>query len=182
MSKRAKENITLGSGKLYYQEYTDTIPDVDALCVAANLMGHIKGGASIEYTMEKYEEKDDLGLVSKIIITSEEALLKCGLLTWNGETLTKLTARGTTTTTAGRRITKIGGAGNNSDKNYVWCFHHEDEKDGDLWVLVVGQNQAGFTITLAVDAGSVIEPEIKAIPHDEAGTLIQLIEEIDGAA
>lgn len=182
MSKRAKENITLGSGKLYYQEYTGELPDVDALCKPENLMGHIKGGASIEYTMEKYEEKDDLGLVSKIIVTSEEALLKCGLLTWNGETLTKLTSRGTTSEAAGRRITKIGGAGNSNDKNYVWCFFHEDKTDGNLWVLVVGQNQAGFTITLAADAGSVIEPEIKAIPHDEDGTLIELIEELDGAA
>jgi hypothetical protein len=182
MSKRDKKNITLGSGKLYYTEYTGEIPDVETLCVADNLMGYIKGGASIEYTMEKYEEKDDLGLVSKIITTSEEALLKCGLLTWNGETLTKLTARGTTKEESGRRITKIGGAGNNSDTNYVWCFKHEDKNDGNLWVLVVGQNQAGFTITFAADAGSVLEPEIKAIPHDEDGTLIELIEEIDGAA
>lgn len=183
MSKRDKKNITLGSGKLYYQDYDATVglPGVDTLCVDDNLLGYIKGGASIEYTQEKYEEKDDLGYVSKVITTTEEALLKCGLLTWNGETLTKLTARGSTSVSDGKRITKIGGAGNDSNKNYVWCFKHEDPVGGNLWVLVVGQNQAGFVITFAADAGTVLEPEIKAIPHDDAGTLIQLIEENDAA-
>lgn len=181
MAKRDKKKITLGSGKLYYAEFTGTLPDVDTLCVDENHLGWIKGGASLEYTMEKYEEKDDLGRVTKVITVSEEALLKCGLLTWNGETLTKLTSRGTTTTAEGRRITKIGGSGNNSDTNYVWCFHYEDKTDGDVWVLVVGQNQAGFTIAFATDTGTVLEPEIKAIPHDDDGTLIQFIEEVGEA-
>lgn len=181
MAKRDTKKITLGSGKIYYQEYSGTVPEVSAICVEENLLGLIKGGASIEYTMEKYEEKDDLGLVSKVITVSEEALLKLGLVTWNGETLTKLTSRGKTTTAAGKRTTKLGGAGNGNDKNYVWCFHHEDATDGDVWVLVVGQNQAGFTISFAADEGTVLEPEIKAIPHDDAGTLIQFIEETDAA-
>lgn len=181
MAKRDKKKITLGSGKLYYMEFTGTIPDVETLCTEANHLGWIKGGASLEYTMEKYEEKDDLGIVTKVITVSEEALLKCGLLTWNGETLTKLTSRGKTTTESGRRITKIGGAGNSDDTNYVWCFHYEDKTDGDVWVLLVGQNQAGFTIAFATDAGTVLEPEIKAIPHDDDGTLIQFIEETDAA-
>ena len=181
MAKRDTKKITLGSGKIYYQEYSGTVPEVSAICVEQNLLGLIKGGASIEYTMEKYEEKDDLGLVSKVITVSEEALLKLGLVTWNGETLTKLTSRGKTTTAAGKRTTKLGGAGNGNDKNYVWCFHHEDATDGDVWVLVVGQNQAGFTISFAADEGTVLEPEIKAIPHDDAGTLIQFIEETDAA-
>lgn len=178
MAKRTKKNITLGSGMLYHQEFTGTVPDVEEICVEANHVGWIKGGASLEYTMEKYEEKDDLGRVTKVITVSEEVLLKCGLLTWNGETLTKLTSRGVTTETDGKRVTKIGGSGNSNDTNYVWCFHYEDATDGDIWVLVVGQNQSGFTITFASDAGTVLEPEIKAIPHDDAGTLVQFIEEI----
>ena len=178
MAKRDGENITLGSGKIYVAEYTDTMPTVDTLCVDENLLGYIKGGASLEYTQETYEEKDDLGFVSKIITTSEEAVLKCGLLTWNGETLTKLVSRGKSTEAAGKRTTKIGGAGNSNDKNYVICFFHEDAVDGTLWVLIKGKNTAGFTITFAVDEGTVVEPEFKAMPHDAEGTLIELIEEI----
>ena len=178
MAKRDGENITLGSGKIYVAEYADAMPTVDTLCVDENLLGYIKGGASLEYTQETYEEKDDLGFVSKIITTSEEAILKCGLLTWNGETLTKLVSRGKSTEAAGKRTTKIGGAGNSNDKNYVICFFHEDAVDGNLWVLIKGKNTAGFTLTFAQDEGTVVEPEFKAMPHDTAGTLIELIEEI----
>lgn len=178
MAKRDKTNITLGSGKIYIQPYTDTVPTVDTLCVEENLLGYIKGGASLEYTEEPYEEKDDLGFVSKVITTSEEAVLKCGLLTWNGNTLKNLIDRCTVTEAAGKRTVKIGGAGNSQGANYAICFHHEDKADGDLWILIVGRNTAGASLTFAKDAGTVIEPEFKALPQDDEGTLVQLIEEI----
>lgn len=178
MAKRSKETITLGSGKIYLTVFSETLPTVDAICVEQNLLGYIKGGASLEYTEETYEEKDDLGIVSKIITTSEEALLKCGLLTWNGTTLTKLIDRCKTTEEAGKRVTKIGGAGNTQGGYYAICFFHEDKTDGNLWILIKGRNTAGATLTFATDNGTVIEPEFKAMPHDEDGTLIELIEEI----
>lgn len=178
MAKRDKTNITLGSGKIYLTPYTDTVPTVETLCVAENLLGYIQGGASLEYTEEPNEEKDDLGLVTKVITTSEEALLKCGLITWNGTTLQKLIDRCSVTEAADKRTVKIGGAGNAQGKNYAICFHHEDKTDGDLWILIVGRNTAGATLTFAKDAGSKIEPEFKALPQDENGTLVQLIEDI----
>ena len=181
MGKRDKETITLGSGKIYLQTFSTAMPTVDTICKDENLLGHIKGGAALEYKEETYEEKDDLGIVSKIITTSEEAILKCGLITWNGETLTKLIDRCKTTTEAGKRITKIGGAGNAQGGYYAICFHHEDKTDGDLWVLIKGRNTAGATLTFASDEGTVVEPEFKAMPHDEDGTLIELIEEIPTA-
>jgi hypothetical protein len=178
MAKRDKNTITLGSGKLYLQAFATDMPTVDALCVDANLLGYIKGGASLEYTQETYEEKDDLGYVSKIITTNEEALLKCGLLTWNGQTLQNLIDRCKSTEAAGKRTTKIGGAGNAQGGYYAICFMHEDLVDGNLWILIKGRNTAGATLTFAADAGTVIEPEFKAMPHDNNGTLIELIEEI----
>ena len=60
---------------------------------------------------------------------------------------------------------------------YAICFHHEDDVDGDLWILIVGRNTAGATLTFSKDEGSVIEPEFKALPQDTNGTLVQLIEE-----
>lgn len=178
MAKRDNTNITLGSGKIYLTTYTGTtVPTVDTLCVDTNLLGYIKGGASLEYTEETYEEKDDLGLVSKIITTSEEVILKCGLLTWNGNTLKNLIDRCTVTEAAGKRTIKIGGAGNSQGAKYAICFHHEDDVDGDLWILIVGRNTAGATLTFSKDEGSVIEPEFKALPQDSNGTLVQLIEE-----
>lgn len=181
MSKRSKETITLGSGKLYVQVYADAMPTIDDVCKDENLLGLIKGGASLEYTEETYEEKDDLGLVSKIITTSEEALLKCGLITWNGTSLQKLVDRAKVEEKDGKRVTKIGGAGNAQGKYYAICFKHEDKADGNLWVLIKGRNTAGFSITFAPDSGSPVEPEFKAMPHDTDGTLIELTEEIDAA-
>ena len=58
MAKRDKENITLGSGKVYIQEFTgDTMPSHTDVCKEENLMGYIKGGAELSYTEETYEEK-----------------------------------------------------------------------------------------------------------------------------
>lgn len=181
MAKRDKNTITLGSGKIYLNAFSDSMPTVETLCVDGNLLGYIKGGAALEYTEETYEEKDDLGYVSKIITTSEEAVLKCGLLTWNGATLKKLIDRCTSTEAAGKRTTKIGGAGNAQGGYYAICFKHEDATDGNLWILIKGRNTAGATLTFASDEGTVVEPEFKAMPQDDAGTLIELIEEIPTA-
>lgn len=181
MAKRDKSTITLGSGKIYLQAFSEAMPTVDTLCVDGNLLGYIKGGAALEYTEETYEEKDDLGYVSKIITTTEEAILKCGLLTWNGATLAKLIDRCKTSESAGKRTTKIGGAGNAQGGYYAICFYHEDPVDGNLWILIKGRNTAGATLTFSTDEGTVVEPEFKAMPHDDDGTLIELIEEIQSA-
>lgn len=182
MAKRTKENITLGSGKAYIMEYASgTIPTVDSICTPEHILGYIKGGAELSYTEETYEEKDDLGFASKIITTTEEAILKLGLLTWNGKTLEYLVDRCKATEASGKRTIKIGGAGNARGKEWVICFAHEDKQGGNLWVLIRGKNTAGFTLTFATDAGTVIEPEFKALPQDTDGTLIQIIEEIDAA-
>lgn len=181
MAKRDKDVITLGSGKIYLMAYNDAMPTVEDICKEENRIGYIKGGAALEYTEETYEEKDDLGYVSKIITTTEEALLRCGLLTWNGATLAKLIDRCKVTEEGGKRVTKIGGAGNAQGGYYAICFAHEDKKDGNLWVLIKGRNTAGATLTWAADEGTVVEPEFKAMPHDEEGTLIELIEEIPTA-
>ena len=178
MAKRDNKVITLGSGKIYLQAFATDMPTVDTICKEENLLGYIKGGAALEYTEETYEEKDDLGYVSKVITTSEEAILRCGLLTWNGATLAKLVDRCQTSEASGKRTTKIGGAGNAQGGYYAICFHHEDKTDGDLWILIKGRNTAGATLTFAADEGTVMEPEFKAMPHDDAGTLVELIEEI----
>lgn len=179
MSKRTDPNkITLGSGKAYIMEYSNTMPEVTAICVDDNLLGKIQGGAELIYTTETHEERDDLGTVAKVVVTAEEAILKLGLITFNGATLAKLADRCKVTEAAGKRTVHIGGAGNSQGKEWVVCFHHHDAVDGDIWVMVRGANQAGLTLAFAVDAGSKLEPEIKALPCDDNGTLITYIEEI----
>ena len=177
MPKRESNTITLGSGEFYVAEFGETMPTVEQLCVSNNLLGHTKGGAALTYTGELYEETDDLGRVQKTIITKEEVILKGGILTWNGETLGKLVDRCKITASGGRRTVKLGGAGNAQGKVYAICFFHEDKADGNLWILLKGSNKAGITLTFATTGGTTVDPEFKAMPQDEDGTLVQLIEE-----
>lgn len=176
----ASKRITLGSGKLYLTEFTgEAIPEAATITVPENLLGYIQGGATLEYKPTFYEAKDDLGYVIKTIITEEEATLKSGVLTFNGSTLEKLcdTARVTEDAIKGLRTVKFGGVGNAKRAKYLICFHHEDPIDGDIWVIIVGNNQAGFSLAFAKDKETVIDAEFKALAQDDEGTLIKYIEE-----
>lgn len=179
-----KESIVLGSGDLYCTDFLGTdkaIPADEEIEKEENRLGHIKGGAEIEYAPSFYEAKDDMGKVSKVIITEEEATLKSGIMTWCGTTLQKLcqTARVTEDKARKKRIVKIGGIGNADGKKYVLHFVHKDPVDGDVRVTIVGNNQAGFTIAFAKDSETVIDAEFKAQPMDKEGTLILYEEDMD---
>ena len=171
------EKIVLGSGKVYISEYTDSIPENATLETEDNLLGLIQGGATLSYKPTFYEAKDDLGIVSKKFITDEEAILKSGVMTWNGKTLKKLCSTAIVTEATGKRTVKIGGAGNHDGKKYVIHFVHEDTVDGDIRVTIVGSNEAGFELAFAKDKETVINAEFKAQPCDSNGTLIIYEEE-----
>lgn len=176
------ERIVLGSGKTFVTEFTGTIPEDAEIETDDNLIGLIQGGASLEYKPESYTAEDDLGLVSKTIITKEEVLFKTGIMTWCGKTLEHLCATARVTEAEGKRTVKIGGRMNDNGKNYLIRFLHEDAEDGDIRVTIVGKNQAGFAMAFAKDKETVINAEFKAKPHDTEGTLIQYDEEIKAGA
>lgn len=174
------ERVVLGSGKLYILEFTGDIPEHAVVEVDANLIGLIKGGASLEYKPEFVTAEDDLGLVKKVILTKEEAKLKSGIMTWCGNTLKKLcsTARVTEDTEKKLRTVKIGGVDNQDGKSYLIRFVHQDKMDGDVRISIVGKNQAGFNLSFTKEKETVIDAEFDAIPLDEEGTLILYEEEI----
>lgn len=176
--KRDAEVITLGSGDLMIKEYTDTMPAHTDFKAETDLLGRIQGGATLEYSGEWYEAKDDTGKAVKTIITDESATLKSGVLTWNGKTLEKLCATATVTEAGGLRTVKIGGIDKNNGKSYAICFHHTDKVDGDVWVVVRAVNQGGFSLAFAKDKETVIDAEFKCLPQDDEGTLIQYVEQI----
>lgn len=178
------DKITLGSGKAYILEYSGTMPEVTDICKEENLLGKIKGGAELRYTTETHEERDDLGTVAKVVVTSEEAVLKLGFITFNGSMIAKLADRCKVTEdkAAGTRTVLLGGAGNAQGKEWVVCFHHHDAKDGDIWLLMRGTNQAGLTLAFATDAGTKLEPEIRGLPFDESGSLVKYVEQIAKSA
>lgn len=188
--KGTKKKVTLGSGKLYMAEFTgelakDFADILKELMTDENHAGWIKGGASIEYKPTMTIEKDDLGQVKKEVLTDEEATFKTGLFTWNGVTLTRFTATAEVTEEVKngkkyRRI-RIGGVANDDGKQYAILFVHEDPVEGNCYLLIVGRNSAGFTITFAADSATVIDAEFTCKPHDERGTLIEFVEELDDA-
>jgi hypothetical protein len=180
MGKRNdNDTIYLGSGDLMIKEYTgNAMPKYSEFDPETDLLGYISGGATLEYKPTFYEAKDDLGKVSKVIITDEEAILKSGILTWNGKTLKQLCSTARVTESAGIRTVKIGGVGNNDGKSYAICFHHTDPVDGDVWILIRGVNQSGFSLAFVKDKETVIDAEIKCLPMDKEGTLIEYTEEI----
>ena len=175
----ANKNITLGSGKLYAVKATKsgstyTIPE--GATTEANLLGYIKGGAKLTYTSESYTAKDDLGLVSKTITTSETATLTSGLMTWNYATLETLvaTAREAAGSTEGSRKLLIGGIDNADNAPYVIIFRHEDKADNRfVQVTILGTSTGELEIAFASDSETVLDAEFTAQPGvDNEGTLI----------
>ena len=180
---KAPERIILGSGYIHLAVFSKgmVIPDPQSFCTDENRYSYIKNGASLEYTNEVQNVTDDMGKVSKTVITSEEVKLKAGLMTLIGDTIEKLcdTARVTVSQDGKYRTTKIGGVGNRKGAKYVICFHHVDPEDGDIYVMIVGQNQAGFTLSFAPSDATVVDAEFLAMPNlDDEGTLVTYVEEI----
>ena len=176
-NRKEHDKITLGSGDLMCKEYTDTMPAYNEF-TEEDLLGRIQGGATLEYSGERYEAKDDTGKAVKTIITEEEVLLKSGIVTWNGETLAKLCSTARVTEEGNIRTVKIGGVGNHNGKSYALCFHHTDKADGDVWLLMRAVNQGGLSLAFVKDAETVIDAEFKCLPQDDEGTLVQYVEEI----
>lgn len=172
------DRIVLGSGTLYCMIFTGTIPVDTTIEAAANKLGDIKGGATLEYKPSYYDAVDDSGKRRKSIITGEEAKLKSGIMTWNGNTLKKLSNTARVTEAAGRRTIKIGGINNQDGYKYLLRFVHEDATDGDCRVTIVGTNRAGFTLAFVKDKETVVDAEFTAEPCDDDGTLIIYDEEI----
>lgn len=177
----ASEKIVLGSGKLFVVPFVDAIPEDTTLEVDENLLGYIQGGATLTYTPSFYEAKDDLGFVVKKMLTEEEAILKSGVMTWNGETLKKLCSTARVSDIEGFKVVKIGGTSNYDGARYIVRFLHEDAVDGDIRITIVGSNEAGFEMSFAKDKETVINAEFKAMPMDAEGTLIEYKEEVKGA-
>ena len=177
---KEKESIVLGSGKVYATEFIGKVPDKEELCQESNRVGYVSGGATLDYKPTYQTVKDDLGYIMKTILTDEEASLKTGVMTFNANKLKMLCATGRIIDSKDgkTRTLKIGGLGNADGKQYAICFHHEDKIDGDIWIIIVGQNQNGFSLAFAKDKETIVDAEFKALVQDEDGTLIQYIEEI----
>ena len=93
--------VTVGAGKVYVQKYSTTIPEDSALEVAANLVGHTKGGITFTYSADKNEIEDDFGETVDSAITKEKVTAKFGMMSQDASDLEKLCSTATVTTASG---------------------------------------------------------------------------------
>lgn len=176
-----KDRIPLGSGDVYMVEYTGTIPEDATIEVDANKLGEIKNGASIEYAKEVFKTKSDNGKAQRTKTTSEDAILKCGVMTVNKNTWKRMvdSARVTDDTTKGVRTILLGGIENETEATYVVRFVQRDEKYGDLRFTIIGKNTGGFAYNAQNGAETVLHGEFSAEPLiDATGTLVKITEAI----
>lgn len=182
---RTNKTVPLGSGRCYVAESTTgtfpTAAELVALCIDDNLLGETVNGATVTYTAEKHEEKDDHGVLMRVDTIEETAKLGLGLFSWCQETLTKLSSTGRIEEDGDYSVLKLGGLDNDDGKVYTIVFKHDDKKVGNLYVALIGTNTADISLAFAKDATTKLNPEFTAQPGDTAGTLLEMFEDLPSA-
>lgn len=174
------EEIILGSGDLFVVAFTGEIPDDATIEKDTNRAGNIKGGATLEYSMESQTVQDDKGRVKKTIITKETVLFKTGLITWVKTWIKALvqTARIDETTKAGHRLFKLGGLSNVNKERYLYRFVHNRDDGRKLRVTVTGKNTGTISMAFQPEDATTVDAEITADTLDKEGTLVILDDEL----
>lgn len=174
------EEIILGSGDLYIVDFTGEIPNDTEIEKDENRAGNIKGGATLEYSIESQTVQDDKGRVKKTIITKETVLFKTGLMTWIKKFMQAIiqTARIDETTKTGHRVYKLGGLANLNKTRYLWRFVHTRDDGRKLRITVTGKNTGTISLAFQPENETVVDAEITADTLDSAGTLVILDDEM----
>lgn len=174
------EEIILGSGDLFVVAFTGEIPDDATIEKDINRAGNIKGGATLEYSMESQTVQDDKGRVKKTIITKETVLFKTGLITWIKTWIKALvqTARIDETTKAGHRLFKLGGLSNVNKERYLYRFVHTRDDGRKLRITVTGKNTGTISLAFQPEDATAVDAEITADTLDKEGTLVILDDEL----
>lgn len=176
------EEIILGSGDIYIVEFTGEIPEDTAIEKEENRAGNIKGGATLEYSIESQTVQDDKGRVKKTIITKETVTFKSGLMTWIKKFMQAIiqTARIDEQTKQGHRIYKLGGLANLNKTRYLWRFVHTRDDGRKLRITVTGKNTGTISLAFKPENETVVDAEITADTLDKEGTLVILDDEMLG--
>lgn len=174
------DEIILGSGDLFITKFTGAMPNDTDIEKDENRAGNIKGGATLEYSMESQTVQDDKGRVKKTIITQETVLFKTGLITWAPNWIKALvqTARIDETTKAGHRLFKLGGLSNIDKDRWLYRFVHTRDDGRKLRVTVTGKNTGTISMAFQPEDATTVDAEITADTLDKDGTLVILDDEL----
>lgn len=173
-------HIPVGSGYLYHDVFTGTIPNDSDIETEIHRLGYIEKGGEIAYKPTYKVFKDDYGIQQRTVLTAEEATFKASLIAWAMSDFNTFASTARVTESQGRRTIKIGGLGNDDGKVHLFRFVHPDATYGDVRITIVGTQTGGFTLSFKPDDASNMALEITAQSSDAQGTLILLDEEVLG--
>jgi len=175
------DDIILGSGHVYILEQNNTNKltgnmtnaqlreYIGTYAVSGNLAGHVKNGATLNYTATKYTEKDDFSEITKTITTDESLNLAFGFIDYKTGLMDELVDNAETTVGVSDEAIKVGGLGNDKGKKYIVIFAHEDAADTDTYVILTGTNTANLAAAFATGAGTMFNAQFEAEPIDGTG-------------
>ena len=184
------DRIPLGSVDVYVTEWTgediSDIPEDAALEVEANLIGRTKDGAEFEYQTTYFYVKSDDGKAARNEMTDDNGYMSYGMITWNGNTITKLIETASATVSGSgstaKRRTLIGGAANANGKTYLFRAVHKDKVKGDVRYTMIGKNINGFAASYKPGQPTTITPRIQAEPFSDGHLLIMDEDNVDAGA
>ena len=158
-----KEEIIMGSGELYMQEFDGTeIPAHEAIETDEFNVGHCNSGFSIEYTPELYDVKNQYGKIVKRFTISETIAVKTGIISWALNKLALLsTAQFEIDKT--KKTRKLVFGGRKSLKNVLVRFVHEKDNGKKIRFTAIAQGGNGFALEFTGDKELTIDAQLSAI-------------------
>lgn len=174
--KKEINRIALGSLDIYMMAFNGNsiadIPEDSVIETEANLIGRTKDGGEVSYSPTFYTAKSDDGIAKRTELTEETASISFGLITWNGDTVTKIVPTASSEIKNGKRRTFIGGINNADDTLYLVRAVHKDKIKGDVRYTMLGKNLQGFAAAYKPSQECVVTPKIEAEPFDDGRLLI----------
>ena len=171
----ATKDMLLGSGDLYIMEYSGGgIPEDATIETEGNMIGGIKGGATVSYTPTIYSVSDDMRRMKKSLITAEEATFKTGYLSFDLGEIAKIALGSSLQSSYSGNKSTLSVGGGQTITEYVLRFVHTMGNGKKVRVSMIGTPVSGFELAFSPENESVINAEFSAVPMNAQGQLFTI--------
>lgn len=173
------DEVIFGAGELYLEEFTgNVIPAHEAIEIAANHIADCDGGFSVEYKPERTEVRNQHGKVIRAYVTSEEMVIKTGILTWLLKNI-EILSTATLTEDQTKKIRKLTFGSGGQLKNVLIRFVHTKKDNGKkLRFTMIGYAGNGFSLDFSGSGATTIDAEFSSIEAVK-GFLAEIEEEME---
>lgn len=171
----ATKDMLLGSGDLYIMAYSGgSIPADETIETEQNMIGGIKGGATVSYTPTIYSVSDDMRRMKKSLITAEEATFKTGYLSFDLGEIAKIALGSSLQSSYSGNKSTLSVGGGQTITEYVLRFVHTMGNGKKVRVSMIGTPVSGFELAFSPENESVINAEFSAVPMNAQGQLFTI--------